>query len=300
MALRTFVDLPPVQWCEPTPESQYHGTSVVYDGSRYIYWLRGYNSNSFRRYDTWGDAHQYLAGAPWNAQQGAMLELDPSRNRIWAIQGNGGTGFAYYDLSTHSWASVASLPVASSWGSWIVHTCPSLRSGANDDYIYYAPANGSSSLYLYSVSGNSFTALASAPGALGAGSKGVWVYNYDPDKILVIRGGGTIDIYLYSISGNSWSTLTYRPAAFSFSMGTDAVYDPDTNRVYVCLNEGYRYIYYLDLNTMRMEVFARVPLVYAREARRLAIVKQGGYKYLYVFRGYDGAPWAVWRIPIYF
>jgi hypothetical protein len=300
MALRPVIDIPVVQWMEPTPESQHHGTAVVYDGSRYIYWLRGANTNWFRRYDILGDTHQFLAGAPWNAQQGAMLALDPSRNRIWAIQGNGGTGFAYYDLSTHTWTSVAPLPIASNWGSWIVHTCPALRSGANDDHIYYAPANGSSAFYRYSISGNSFTALASAPAGLGAGSVGIWIYNYDPDKILVIRGGGTVDIYMYSISGNSWTTFSYRPATFGFSTGTHAVYDPDANYIYISLNEGLRYIYRLDLVTGTMEPFARLPLTYHREARRLALVKYGYHKWLYVFRGHDVPPFAVWRIPIYF
>jgi hypothetical protein len=300
MALRPFADVPVVQWMEPTPDNQYHGTAVAWDGGRYIYWLRGYNSNYFRRYDVYGDTHQYLPAAPWSAQQGAMLALDPSRGRLWAIQGNAGTGFAYYDLSSHAWASVASLPVASNYGSWIVHTCSSLYSGADDDYIFYAPAYGSSSLYRYSVSGNSFTALASAPAALSNGSVGVWVYNYDPDKILVIRGGGTTDIYLYSISGNSWSSFSYKPAAFGFSTGTHAVYDPDTNHVYICLSEGYRYIYRLNLATGEMEPFCRLPLPYYREARRLALVKIGDYKFLYVFRGYETSPFAVWRIPVYF
>jgi hypothetical protein len=109
-----------------------------------------------------------------------------------------------------------------------------------------------------------------------------------------------VDIYLYSISGNSWSTFTYRPATFSFSTGTYAVYDPDTNHVYICLSEGFRYIYRLDLSTGVMEPFARLPLPYYREARRLAIVKYGNYKWLYVFRGYEYAPYAVWRIPIYY
>jgi hypothetical protein len=181
-----------------------------------------------------------------------------------------------------------------------VHTCSALRSGANDDHIYYAPANGSAAFFRYSVSGNSFTALASAPAALGAGSVGVWVYNYDPDKILVIRGGGTTDIYLYSISGNSWSAFSYRPAAFAFSTGTHAVYDPDTNHVYVCLNEGFRYIYRLNLATGEMEPFCRLPLPYSREARRLALVKVGDLKFLYVFRGFENSPFAVWRIPVYF
>jgi len=77
MALRPFVDLPVVQWCEGTPESMYHGTAVAYDLNRYIYWLRGFNTNSFRRYDVLGDVHQYLSAAPWNAQQGAHLIFDP-------------------------------------------------------------------------------------------------------------------------------------------------------------------------------------------------------------------------------
>jgi len=299
MSLRPVVDVPLVQWMEPTPESMGHGTAVVYDGSRYIYWLRGANTSSFRRYDIISDSHQYLASAPWNAQQGAMLALDPSRSRLWAIQGNGGAGFAFYSLSTHAWTSVASLPVTSSWGSWIVHTCPALKSGASDDHIYYAPANGSAAFYRYSISGNSFTVLAPAPGTLGAGSVGVWVYNYDPDKILVIRGGGMTDIYMYSISGSSWSTFTYRPATFGFGTGTHAVYDPDTNHVYICLSEWFRYIYRLDLSTGTMEPFARLPLSYVREARRLALVKYGNYKWLYVFRGHDGAPFAVWKVPIY-
>ncbi|MEM1710519.1 MAG: hypothetical protein QW820_06480 [Sulfolobales archaeon] len=299
MALRPGVDIPIVQWCEPTPESQHHGTAVAWDMGNYIYWLRGNNTNHFRRYNILGDAHQYLASAPWNAQQGAHLVYDPSRNWFFAIQGNGGTGFARYDPATGSWTSLVALPVASNWGSWICHTCSALRSGANDDYIYYAPANGSTAFYRYSISGNSFTSLASAPGTLGAGSIGVWVYNYDPDKIYVIRGGGTTTIYVYSISGNSWTTLTYTPAAFGFSTGTHAVYDPDTNRIYICLNEGFRYIYYLNLSTNRMEAYTRLPTTYGREVRRLEIVRVGGRKFLYVFRGYEWTPFAVWRIPLY-
>jgi hypothetical protein len=66
------------------------------------------------------------------------------------------------------------------------------------------------------------------------------------------------------------------------------------------LNEGFRYIYRLDLSTGTMEPFARLPLAYHREARRLAIVKYGDRKWLYVFRGHDGPPFAVWRIPIYY
>jgi hypothetical protein len=69
--------------------------------------------------------------------------------------------------------------------------------------------------------------------------------------------------------------------------------------VYICLSEGYRYIYRLDLSTGTLEPFARLPLPYYREARRLAIVKYGNYKWLYVFRGYEYAPYAIWRIPIY-
>jgi len=299
--LRPVTDLPPIQWCEPTPDSQYHGTCIVYDLNRYIYWLRGNNSNWFRRYDTIYDSHQYLPSAPWAAQQGAQLVLDPSKNYLWAIQGNAGTGFAYYNLATHAWSSVAALPVASNYGSWIEHTCSSLKSGANDDLIYYAPAYGSAAFYYYSISGNSFTALTSAPAALSNGSQGIWIYNYDADKILVIRGGGTTTIYLYSISGNSWSTYSYTPAAFGFSTGTSAVYDPETNRIYITLNEGYRYIYYLDLNTAKLEVAGRVPLPYYREARKLAIVKDSlSRKWLYVFRGYDGAPYAIWRLPLHY
>jgi hypothetical protein len=117
MVLRQFIDFPIVQWCEHTPDSQYHGLTAAYDLDKYIYWLRGYNSNAFRRYSIFGDVHQYLASAPWNAQQGAMLVYDPSRSRFWAIQGNGGTGFAYYTPSTNAWTSVASLPAASNYGS---------------------------------------------------------------------------------------------------------------------------------------------------------------------------------------
>jgi hypothetical protein len=49
-----------------------------------------------------------------------------------------------------------------------------------------------------------------------------------------------------------------------------------------------------------MESFARLPLPYYKEARRLALVKYGNYKWLYVFRGHDTPPHAVWRIPIYY
>jgi len=104
---------------------------------------------------------------------------------------------------------------------------------------------------------------------------------------------------MYSISGNVWSTYSYKPTSY-FNVGASAAYDPETNHVYLSLWDGQRYIYRLKLETGELEPFARVPTFYVRECRRLALVKIDGHKFLYIFRGYEYYPWAVWRIPVYY
>ena len=90
------------------------------------------------------------------------------------------------------------------------------------DVIYFI-GNATTNLYSYSIGLNQWAQTSSGiPAAVGAGNVLAWLPGYDPDKLLILRGGATNSIYQFSMSGTSFGTLTYQPSTDTFTTGTYA------------------------------------------------------------------------------
>lgn len=172
---------------DPPPYDSDYGSTMIYDGSRYIYWTRGAGTQTFYRFDTQG-----TPGAKWTqlanvtGSLGWGSDLVLKNDYIYALRGaNTLTFYRYGPLSgTPVWSdpAVADLPT----GGQINNEGFLVDSG--DDYLYACRGNNTNGCYRYSVSGNSWTAIANAPAQIYYGGSAA-VYNNE--KILVIAGPGT-------------------------------------------------------------------------------------------------------------
>jgi len=169
---------------DPPPYDSYVGSAMTFDGSQYIYWLRG-NSNTFYRYDTQGTAGnrwEVRAVAPSTMSYGA--DLIYKNGYIYADRGGTGLQFYRYDPSANTWSdpAVADLPTGGG-----IYNDGFLVDGGGD-YIYACRGWNTSGCYQYSVSGNTWTAIANAPANITAGGSAA---SNGSDKIFVIAGPGT-------------------------------------------------------------------------------------------------------------
>jgi N-acetylneuraminic acid mutarotase len=101
------IDTPVWQWLAFFPGGNSNpGTSNIYDGKRYIYWLvqTGTTATSasttlLYRYDTWDNGWQYLANTT-SGNQGMDLEYDSVRNVIIITHGVSLTSWQVFNLNT--------------------------------------------------------------------------------------------------------------------------------------------------------------------------------------------------------
>ena len=83
-----------------------------------------------------------------------------------------------------------------------------LATVGNADRIY-AFQGGSTAFWRYNITGNSWTPMAVAPAAVGAG--GALAYD-GSSYIYAFRGGGSTAFWRYDIAGNSWTAMANAPA----------------------------------------------------------------------------------------
>lgn len=308
--LQRQVDLPVWQYVRYAPATAAAGNAMVTDlrgTHRYIYAI--YSVASFWRYDTITDTWQQLASpgalggsGTWGA--GTTMIFDPSRGTagwIWLINGYTTTpGFGYYDIATDTWVSRA-LPITTAWGTdgQLVHTCSTYHTSGNDDHIWLV-GNNATTLYRYSISGNSWSsAFTAAPAAIGAGCIAEWCWSFNTDRIYVFRGAGTATLYFYSISGTSWSTVTWRPSSVeTLTTGSAGIYDPDANRIYIQRDNTHR-VWAFDLATSEATPSGTAPFVAgtAHAGCGVMYIKTAdGLKFIY-FRRHSGTEF--WRTLVF-
>ncbi len=192
------------------------GSSMVYDGSRYIYLTRGASTNTFYRYDILGST-----GAKWttianvSATLGAGSELLINNGSIYTLRGLNVTPnpFYSYNIGTNTWSSLTSL-------SSQVNTDGFLTDGGNGNF-YAARGSNTSEFYKYSISGNSWSALPSFPGQISTGGSGE---SNGVNKIYVLPGVGTntysdgLYTYVYETDNSSFVTEgTYESQVHDFT-----------------------------------------------------------------------------------
>ena len=147
-------------WTEITgtrPNAQIgYGSSMVYDGSQYLYLTRGSNTGTWWRFDveteTWSSA---LPTATLTQQAGAkMVYVDNGSNdRIYALRGGGNTNFYVCDVTllpgSNCWSSVANTPPLG------INTGGSLMNGG-DGYLYAVRGGNTNNYYRWPLSGGSW------------------------------------------------------------------------------------------------------------------------------------------------
>jgi hypothetical protein len=132
---RRGVDMPSWQWLSFFPAGpSYHGSSNVYDGSRFIYWVIQYSTTAttagtthLYRYDTWNNGWQYMA-ATTSGNRGIDIEHDPVRNVLvthgtaltsWQVFNLNTTAVTYANVNCNPWTLTTMtpvLPVAADYG----------------------------------------------------------------------------------------------------------------------------------------------------------------------------------------
>jgi len=117
-------------WSEDTDDAPLAaagaGSTLIYDGSQYIYWTRGASTTGFYRYDTEGST-----GSRWLAMSstglgtlGAGSSMVYENGYIYATRGLNTLTFYRYDVGANSWndAAVADLPTGGNFttDAWLV------------------------------------------------------------------------------------------------------------------------------------------------------------------------------------
>jgi hypothetical protein len=81
------------------------------------------------------------------------------------------------------------------------------------DTIYAILTSGTGGFYKYSISGNSWSTVATLPQSAGAG---VYLLHDGYDTIYILFGGSSTYFYKYSVSGNTFTALTAIPEAATY------------------------------------------------------------------------------------
>ncbi|MEA3356875.1 MAG: hypothetical protein U9Q67_00335 [Patescibacteria group bacterium] len=183
---------------DPTPYTSGYGSSMVYDGSRYIYWNRGQNNNYLYRYDT-----QEVAGSRWAvmthspAGLGFGAELLLKDGFIYTLRGQNVTPnpLYKYDIALDSWSTLASYPEQ-------IYNDGFMADG-NDGYFYAARGANTSVFYKYHLETDTWSQAPDFPGQIYAGGS----------------GESNLTNAIYVLSGNG--SNTYQDALYTYIMQTD-------------------------------------------------------------------------------
>jgi hypothetical protein len=168
---------------DKVPATANNGSSMVFDGNRYIYMNRGGSGTTLYRFDTEG-----TVGTKWGTMTGAPgglgwgSEIAINSNYIYALRGDNiaSNPFYRYDITGNSWTSMASL-------SNYIYNEGFLTNG-NDGYLYATRGGNTTDFMRYSITGNSWSTLPAAPGQVYTGGSGE---SNGLNMIYSLIGGGT-------------------------------------------------------------------------------------------------------------
>lgn len=168
---------------DKTPLALSTGSSMVYDGSRYIYVTRAGGTNTFYRFDTQG-----TSGSKWSTPPVVSntlnygSELLINEGNIYTLRGGNlnPNQFYKYNISAGSWSSLASLNSGIYNDGFLVD--------GNDGYFYASRAYNTSEFYKYSLASNTWSSLPNFPGQIYTGGAGE---SNMKNSVYVLAGGGS-------------------------------------------------------------------------------------------------------------
>lgn len=197
-------DIPTNTWSEITtdrpPIQVGAGSSMTYDGSRYIYLTRGAGQTTWWRYDL--DA---IAGSRWSALStvGAPSvttggEMVYNGGYIYSIRGGNAWNYRY-DITAGTWATLPALPATISTGGSIAD--------GQDGYIYTTRGANTSNYYRYLLAdglAGTWESVTDVPAQVNIGG----FQKHTSNRNWVIAGNGTnsypdgLYSYVVSSTGN--------------------------------------------------------------------------------------------------
>jgi len=200
----------------PTPQNVDTGGASVYVSAGTIFVQRGAGSTDFWAYDTAGGNWTSLATPAGNSVDepaGAMTLA--GNGQIYALfkKANGGDRLLSYDPASDSWSNSPKKP-PDNYGPGASVTTD------GGDSLFVFRGGSTTDFWSYSVTGNSWSTLNSAPGGVDAGG---YLASDGSNTIYAFRGGGHTAFWRYDIAGDSWSTLSSAPAGVG--AGASLVYD---------------------------------------------------------------------------
>ncbi|MBI2465288.1 fibronectin type III domain-containing protein [Candidatus Shapirobacteria bacterium] len=169
------------------PTDAGEGSALTFDGSEYIYRIRGGNTTTFHRFSVNTGLWSTLPNTPANMQYGA--DLEKYGDYLYATRGVGTTAFYRFGplSGVGLWSSsptVAYLPAGMTFAAdgFVVKGI--------GDTLYACRGGNTSNCFAYSVGTNTWRDLGtSAPAQITAGGAGV--VNQSGDRMYVIAGAGT-------------------------------------------------------------------------------------------------------------
>lgn len=204
-AQRLYVyDVATNTWSEESsdspPATASTGSSLQFDGSRYIYWLRG-GSTSFYRFDTQGSASsKWSQMSNVTASIGYGGDLVYKDGYIYALRGNNTLSFYRYDVTGDSWSDVAVADIPS--GGNIYNDGFLVNAGS--DKLIACRGGNNEGCFQYVISTDTWTAIDDAPANIYQGGAAA---SNGTDKMYVIAGNGTNTfnngLYSYVIGSTS-------------------------------------------------------------------------------------------------
>jgi len=181
------------------------GANLISDGSQYIYYLRGGNTNGLLRYNTSSNSWETRTNGNGNFN----TDTFGTRAGQYLYFLRSGTIFERYDTSGNAWATMAVLPASVGNGGGVVYP-------GTGDYIYALRGTGTASFYRYSITGDtwddgSVADLPSSPQSTVANIGARLVS--DGTDIFAIAGYGSGRLLKYTVASNSWAELATAPFA---------------------------------------------------------------------------------------
>lgn len=218
-------DIPTNTWSEITtdrpPIQVGAGSSMTYDGSRYIYLTRGAGQTTWWSYDLNASAGSRWAalsvtGAPNVTTGGEMIY---NGGYIYSVRGGNTTDYRY-DIGAGTWAALPVLPASISTGGSIAD--------GKDGYIYMSRGANTSDYYRYKVAdglSGTWESVTSIPAQVNIGG----FQKHASNRNWLIAGNGTNSypdgLYSYVLSSASNGTGFKKTGAYtSESLNLVSVY----------------------------------------------------------------------------
>lgn len=189
------------------------GSNLISDGSQYVYYLRGANTNGLLRYDTVANS--------WTAMANGLGTFNTDTFGVKAGQFlyflRSGTIVDRYSIAGDSWATMAALPATVGQGGGLAYP-------GTGDFIYALRGNNTAGFYRYSITGNSWDDASVADLPTSPQSTLAYIgarMVSDGTDLYALIGYGSSRMLKYTIGTNTWSEIASAPFAAYYGTALD-------------------------------------------------------------------------------